>query len=63
MALTAFLAPTGPLLAAANRLLSDPYARYEFPVSRLPGRAASAPALAGRISPLALTIPLTSWEF
>lgn len=34
-AISSFLSSSGPLLSAANKLLADPYIRYEFPVSRL----------------------------
>ena len=34
-AIASFLSASGPLLSAGERLLADPYIRYEFPVSRL----------------------------
>ena len=43
-ALASFLSASGPLLAAGERLLADPYIRYEFPVSRL------SPSVVGQIS-------------
>ena len=43
-AISSFLASSGSLLSAANKLLADPYIRYEFPVSRL------SPSLVHQIS-------------
>ena len=34
-ALASFLSASGPLMGAGERLLADPYIRYDFPVSRL----------------------------
>ena len=68
-----FLGLTGPLLAACNRLLSDPYVRFDFPVSKLSPATRSQlevgqllPFLAIKLStsPLsAITLHLNSFEF
>ena len=44
--ISSFLSPTGALMTAANKLLSDHFIRYEFPVSRL------SPSLISQISSL-----------
>ena len=70
-ALASFLSATGPLLAAGERLLADPYIRYEFPVSRLSASVVSqissgSPALssyiASRLSHNLQNLNLNSFE-
>jgi len=67
-----FLCATGPLLSACNRLLSDPYVRFDFPVSKL-SPATRGQLEVGQLSPfLAIKLPasltsstlhLNSFEF
>jgi len=69
--LASFLATDGPLLAAAYRLLAEPYLRYDFPISRLPASTqlevesgtCMNPLLQTRLSPGRATLSLNSFEF
>jgi len=49
-AISSFLSATGPLLSAANKLLSDPYIRFEWPVSRL------SPSIMSQVSTCSATL-------
>jgi len=50
-AISSFLSANGPLLSAANKLLADPYIRFEWPVSRL------SPSIMSQVSTCSATLP------